>query len=351
MSEQPTDGSPGNSSSSSVQLIIPPPSKTNENAVASVSAGIENPLNVRNLRDILKYTTQMSAVTTNDSGVIDLTQDEVNDIIEKRKFFKNVLSTMTVNLQEEMNNCINILLDANKVAGDYEYALDVLNEYVEDMDFAMDFQKLGGFQIIPLSLKSSHSAVRAKAAQLIGTLLQNNPYCQEKFIEHTDYTDLLMCLVQDDDEDILVRTKALHAISCLVRLSASIFWKFIDIGGINLIVKALECSIDKLQIKTAFLIFSTCHLDDNISDLYINSGVVEILCSIVKNMEKSFEYVDHELFLSALSELLKMSPNKVKEICANVKDFTVSLSSLHDSEKSGEAEKEKIEWLMDKLVL
>lgn len=44
---------------------------------------------------------------------------------------------MTVNVQEEMNNSINILLDTNKAVGEYEYALDVLDEFADDLDFAI----------------------------------------------------------------------------------------------------------------------------------------------------------------------------------------------------------------------
>lgn len=75
------------SSNNAVQLIIPP-SETDENAVAIDSAtGIEDPANIRSLNDILKYTTQMTDVSTNNGDVIDLTQEEVNDIIEVSDVF------------------------------------------------------------------------------------------------------------------------------------------------------------------------------------------------------------------------------------------------------------------------
>lgn len=124
-----------------------------------------------------------------------------------------------------------------------------------------------------------------------------------------------------------------------------------------MIIDALSSSIDKLQIKAVFLIFSTHHLDINIIgnlniadvfleklnlneiflDLYISNGVIELLCSIIKSMEESFEYVNHELVLTTLSELLKKSPIRVKEICLSVKDFKVSLLSLRDSYPSDDS--------------
>lgn len=47
---------------------------------------------------------------------------------------------------------------------------------------------------------------------MIATVVQHNPYCQDKFIENPAYMRLLISLVESDIvED--VRVKALHAIS------------------------------------------------------------------------------------------------------------------------------------------
>jgi len=43
---------------------------------------------------------------------------------------------MSVNIHEDMNNAINILLDSNKHIGDYEYAFDLIEEYIETIDYA-----------------------------------------------------------------------------------------------------------------------------------------------------------------------------------------------------------------------
>jgi len=155
---------------------------------------------------------------------------------------------MTVNVQEELNNSINILLDTNKHVGEFDHAFDVIEEYIDNIDYAngiliftcivwtifgcfgtiliinivSDFQKLGGFQVFIPGLKSPEPTVRAKTAKLIGSLVQNNPYCQEKFIEHPTYINLLMNVVENDIE-IDVRTKALYAISCKLNCNKCTF--------------------------------------------------------------------------------------------------------------------------------
>lgn len=67
------------------------------------------------------------------------------------------------------------------------------------------------------------------------------------------------------------------------------------------------------------------------TDMYVENGVVEILCEIIVNMQKSLEEHHHELFLSSLNQLLRMSPASVKEICIKVQDLSRALCGLRDS--------------------
>lgn len=80
MEEQPGGSSSGYGSYNAVQLIIPPPPSQNENSNTNDdgSSGIANPSSVRNLKDILKYTTQMTNIAAKNeaNGIIDLTLDD-----------------------------------------------------------------------------------------------------------------------------------------------------------------------------------------------------------------------------------------------------------------------------------
>lgn len=67
------------------------------------------------------------------------------------------------------------------------------------------------------------------------------------------------------------------------------------------------------------------------TDMFIDDGVVEIICMVIINMEKSLESCHHELFLSTLNEMLRVSHIQVKEICSSVENFKTSLLSLHNS--------------------
>jgi hypothetical protein len=65
--------------------------------------------------------------------------------------------------------------------------------------------------------------------------------------------------------------------------------------------------------------------------MYVDKGVVQIICSIIMNMEKTIEDYHHELVFSTLNQMLTMSPSRVKEICSSTKDLKQALLSLQNS--------------------
>jgi len=76
-----------------------------------------------------------------------------------------------------------------------------------------DFHRIGGFHILPSLLSSRHAELRWRAAELIATLTQNNPYCQSAVLE-VKLLPQLMELLDNASEDEQVRVKALYAVSC-----------------------------------------------------------------------------------------------------------------------------------------
>ncbi|KAE9534087.1 hypothetical protein AGLY_008823 [Aphis glycines] len=309
---------------------------------------------VKTVKDMLRWTHNLSSgvIPTSDRHSVDPHSfDE-----ERKKFLSNVFSTMSVNVQEEMNNAINILHDNNKQLSDYDMAFDIIAEYVDNIDYANDFEKLGGFHIFLPCLRSEHPTVRIKTCELITTLVQNNPYCQEKLMENINYLRALISLVENDLDDE-VRVKALTAISSLVRNSVTVFWKFIELGGKDLIINVLKASNSKLQIKAVFIICSTCQMGNDVAEMYIDNGVVELISSIIMVMGKKYGIFHHDLFLSTLNQLLRMSPVRVKEICSSLEDFKQSLTSLKDitysdpDESRYQEEKDQVVLLMETLAL
>jgi hsp70-interacting protein len=83
--------------------------------------------------------------------------------------------------------------------------------------FPPDFHKIGGFSLLPVLLRHPEPSIKAATAELMGTLAQNNPYCQAALLG-SKALDVLIPIVDNSEEDDLVRIKALFAISCGLRM-------------------------------------------------------------------------------------------------------------------------------------
>ncbi|GMH23069.1 hypothetical protein Nepgr_024912 [Nepenthes gracilis] len=141
---------------------------------------------------------------------------------EERRWFMEAMEAHYVDILKRMKEITLVLktpervLEAQGVTlADIEDLLDELQQHVESIDMANDLHSIGG--LVPLLgyLKSSHANIRAKAAEVITTIVQNNPTSQQQVMEANGLEPLITNFTADPDE--LVRTKALGAISSLIR--------------------------------------------------------------------------------------------------------------------------------------
>lgn len=79
--------------------------------------------------------------------------------------------------------------------------------------FFLDLHSVGG--LVPLLgyLKNTHANIRAKAADVVTTVVQNNPRSQQLVMEANGFEPLISNF--SSDPDVNVRTKSLGAISCM----------------------------------------------------------------------------------------------------------------------------------------
>jgi len=75
-----------------------------------------------------------------------------------------------------------------------------------------DLHSIGGLDPLLGYLKNSHAGIRAKAAEVVSTIVQNNPKSQQLVMESNGLEPLLTNFKSDPSTN--ARTKALGAISC-----------------------------------------------------------------------------------------------------------------------------------------
>lgn len=137
--------------------------------------------------------------------------------MQKKTFLNEALSSLTVNVIEELQKAVKVLSDVVNLrvdddSSEYENTLERMADFVDNIDIANDFYKIGGFSIFQPCLNSSHSNIRWRIADIIAELAQNNPFCQDKLLEAGVFPVLLSMIDTDPSEQ--ARIKALYAVSC-----------------------------------------------------------------------------------------------------------------------------------------
>lgn len=188
---------------------------------------------------------------------------------DDRRWFMEAMQSQTVDVIKRMKEITLVMQTPEQVlesqgvtSQDIEDMLDELQEHVESIDMANDLHSIGG--LVPLLgyLKNSHANIRAKAAEVVTTIVQNNPRSQQLVMEANGLEPLLSNFASDPD--ITARTKALGAISSLIRHNKPGITAFRLANGYAALRDALGSESVKFQRKALNLIQYL--LNENTSD-------------------------------------------------------------------------------------
>ncbi|PNS98861.1 hypothetical protein POPTR_016G100500v4 [Populus trichocarpa] len=228
---------------------------------------------------------------------------------EDRRWFTEAMQSQSVDVIKRMKEITLVMQTPEQVLesqgitpADIEELLDELQEHVESIDMANDLHSIGG--LVPLLgfLKNTHASVRAKAAEVVTTIVQNNPRSQQMVMEANGFEPLLSNFTSDPD--VTVRTKALGAISSLVRHNKPGIAAFHLGNGFAALRDALGSENVRFQRKALNLIHYLLH--ENSSDCSIVSqlGFPRIMSHLASSE-------DAEVREAALRGLLELARNKI----------------------------------------
>lgn len=268
----------------------------------------EPPRQPNNMQGLLNFCTQITAREDN-THPTEITEMDA----ERRAFLEEALTGMTVNVVKKMAEAVKILYSeavtiADENVTEQEDAIELLSEYVEDLNYAMDLHKVGGFPALLRCLNSPHSSLRIGSANLIGEVCQNNLYCQENMLSLNPLQTLLQ--IVDSDDDTQARIKALFALSCLVRGYPAGESQFLELDGLSYLMRAMQSGVEKLVVKSAFFLNSL--IKNNFrNDTVISMGYVEQLVSILS--DDNIDDVSHEHCTMVLASLASSYPPALSE--------------------------------------
>ncbi|KAJ7538512.1 hypothetical protein O6H91_11G051900 [Diphasiastrum complanatum] len=229
---------------------------------------------------------------------------------EDRKWFMEAMQANTRDVIKRMKE-ISLVMNTPRQTLEEQGLLEELQEHVESLDMANDLHTIGG--LVPLLgfLKDPDAPVRARAAEVISTMVQNNPKSQQQVMDTRGLEYLLTNFTSDSDDT--VRTKALGAISSLIRHNKSGIGAFRLANGFSALKDALTSDTPKLQRKALQLAQYLLHENPKDTGVASELGYPRLLTSLARSSDSDIRQV-------ALHTLLEIAQNQKIEDPTKLKD-------------------------------
>ncbi|KAF3615826.1 putative high-light-induced protein, chloroplastic-like [Capsicum annuum] len=294
---------------------------------------------------------------------------------EDRKWFMEAMQAQTVDVVKRMKEITLVMQTPEQVlesqgvtSQDIQDMLDELQEHVESIDMAngeflreissmslcpmrwmlqsetqpikekdnimerkkegltgSDLHSIGG--LVPLLgyLKNAHANIRAKAAEVVSTIVQNNPRSQQLVMEANGLEPLLSNFTSDPD--VTARTKALGAISCGHNKPGIAAFRLAN--GYAALRDALSSESPRFQRKALNLIHYLLHENRSDCNVVTELGFPRVLMHLASSE-------DGEVREGALRGLLELAKDRTGEDAAGS-------SSIEENEKLKQILLERIE--------
>ncbi|XP_071809317.1 hsp70-binding protein 1-like [Asterias amurensis] len=222
---------------------------------------------------------------------------------ERKEFLEKVFAEMYKDEVKEMKSLLEVVRlkmdsELEEDEENVEEALENLKDLSDTIDNAQDFHKVGGTQLLPQLMDHPRSEVRSRTFDLIANLVQNVPLNQKVMLEMGGIEKMLAAV--DKDSSPTVRVKALYALSCLARDHEDCQRVFVEKDGFSVLMRAMQSDVEKLQIKSAFMLQAFFQMPTDFKETLFKMGMVHQLIGLLQ-LEHS---PTHEFFMSALLNLV-----------------------------------------------
>lgn len=259
-----------------------------------------------------------------------LKDEETTSSEETRKKFRSIeelkkeFSKMNMNIKTEAEILTELVEKYRSGHSKVPVLLD-LEFLLHQYDLAQDFVKMGGINLLLPDFNSTESRIRSLVASTLGSAMQGNPRVQISVLESNAMQHLLRLVSFDESHE--VQTRALYALSCLLRNFPAAQKSFVESGGVAALIELFrpqKISSLKLQVKVVTL------LHDLLSEQHLTERYVEE--SDETQQEKLRQYKSFQLetalkengFCPLLPKLLNAPDHDTQEKVINAMQTLVS---------------------------
>jgi hsp70-interacting protein len=240
---------------------------------------------------------------------------------EDRRFFAEAMRDHTVDVikrMKEISAVMNLPAEVVESQGitpeELEGMLEELQEHVESIDMANDLHAIGGLVPLLNYLKNPNAGIRSRAAEVVSTIVQNNPKSQQQVIECNGLENLLVNFNFDDN--IKVRTKALGAISSLIRHNKVATDAFRLSNGYAGLRDALASEDQRFQRKALQVMQYLLQENPKDHNVATQLGFVRSLTSLANSSDLDIR----QAALQALVEIVRNQGNSKAEDTTQLKE-------------------------------
>jgi hsp70-interacting protein len=239
---------------------------------------------------------------------------------EDKRFFAEAMESQTVDIIKRMkeismvmNMPSEVLESQGVTVEELEELLEELQEHVESIDMANDLHAIGGLVPLLNYLKNPNAGIRSRAAEVVSTIVQNNPKSQQQVMECNGLEKLLANFNSDDNTK--VRTKALGAISSLIRNNKVATDAFRLSNGYAGLREALASDDTRFQRKALQVMQYLLKENPKDHNVATQLGFVRSLTNLVNSP-------DHDMRQAALQSLVEIIRNQDNQSSGKYDDTT-----------------------------
>ncbi|KRZ24884.1 Hsp70-binding protein 1 [Trichinella pseudospiralis] len=227
----------------------------------------------------------LAAQSTTGSTASDV--QEIDD--EKRAWLYDALADYSRNSDPAllMKKHVETLLDIShqgepndEQAQLIEQALQALIDLTGDSDLAVNFGKIGGYQLLKWLLRQSRPNLKCQTAELIAELAQNHIQSQQALC-NSHIMPVLISLLKSDDQLIIVRR--------MIRGCLDAAALFCGLGGIKYVVNLLNAEDDQLKAKCCFFLRNLLNEIPQHTDSVVDMSLLSMISCLIEEKDETVQ--------------------------------------------------------------